>query len=176
MTRWCGTVTSRASDAYGAAIFPLPMAVALAALVVLSASCAALISGTTQTVPITSQPPHAEVFVDGVSAGFTPVELELERDRDHTVVVRLAGQERTVVLRSGTQIDLVVLDLVPVVASGGVLVSLYASDFFVYGLPQLEPFAWGLVAVSFAPLLIDVGAGALQELTPGEIIVAFDGP
>jgi hypothetical protein len=154
----------------------LPMLATVAALAMLSASCAVLTSGTTQTVSVTSQPERAEVFIDGISAGFTPLELELERGRDHTVVVRLGGQERTVVLQSGTQTVPVVLDLVPVVISGGVAVSLYASGFFVYGAPQFEPVAWGLVAVSFVPLLVDAGTGALQQLTPGEVIVAFDGP
>jgi hypothetical protein len=176
MTSWCCRATSRASRAYGAAIFPVPRAAALAAVVVLSASCAALISGTTQTVPITSQPPHAEVFVDGVSVGFTPVELELERGREHTVVVRLAGRERTVVLRSGTQTVPVVLDLVPVVLSGGVLATLYGTGLIDQAPAEFATAAWGLVAVSFTPLLVDVGTGALNELKPGEIIVAFDGP
>jgi hypothetical protein len=176
MNSWCCRVISRASRAHGAAITSLPMAVALAALVVLSTSCAVLYSGKTQTVPITSQPPHAEVFVDGVSVGFTPVELELERGREHTVVVRLAGREQTVVLRCGTQTVPVVLDLVPVVLSGGVLATLYGTGLIHQAPTEFATAAWGLVAVSFTPLLVDVGTGALNELKPGEVIVAFDGP
>jgi hypothetical protein len=152
-----------------------PLLAAVTVLLLLSTSCAVMSFGRTQEVPVTSQPPRAQVLVDGKLEGLTPVVLELERGRDHTVVVRLGVQQRTVVLRSGMQTTAVVLDLVPVAVSGGILVSLYASDFFVYGAPSLEPFGWGLVAASFAPLLIDVNNGALNQLTPGEIIVTFDG-
>jgi hypothetical protein len=155
-------------------IVRLPTLAAVVVVAVLSASCAVLTSGTKQTVAVASQPAQAEVFVDGVSAGFTPLELELERGRDHTVVVRWGGQERSVVLRSGTQTVPLVLDLVPVALTGGILVSDYASGALT-GMPrELQLVGWAIVAVSFAPLLVDAGTGALQQLTPGEVIVAFD--
>jgi hypothetical protein len=151
-----------------------PVAAVLAALVVLSTSCAALFSGPTQTVPVTSQPARAEVVVDGRAVGFTPIELELERGRDHTVVVRWGGQQRTVVVRSDVQPGPLVLDLVPVAVSASLLYGINASDFF-HDTSESVAFTFGVLAVSFAPLLVDVGSGALHQLTPGEIIVAFDG-
>ena len=157
------------------AILRFPMLAAFAALVALSTSCAVLFSGTTQAVPVTSQPARAEVLVDGVSKGFTPLVLELERGRDHTVVVRLGMQQRSVVLRSGTQTVPVVLDLVPVVVSAGVVGTLAANGFFVHVLPDLEFVGWGLVATTLTPLLVDFGTGAAYQLTPGEVVVTFDG-
>jgi hypothetical protein len=154
----------------------VPTIVAVAAVALLSASCAVLYSGTTQTVPVTSEPPRAEVFLDGRSQGLTPLVLELERGRDHTVVVRLGLRQRTFVLRSGVQTVPVVLDLVPVAVSGVAVASLAGSGFFVHALPDLEPVAWGLVAATLTPLLVDFGTGAMYQLTPGEVVVAFDAP
>jgi len=91
------------------------------------------------------------------------------------VVVRLGLQQRTAVLRSGVQTVPVVLDLVPVAASAGVVGTAAASGFFVHAAGGFEPVAWGLVAVTFAPLLADFGSGAAYQLTPGEVVVTFDG-
>ena len=45
----------------------------------------------TQTVPVFSDPSGAEVTVDGISKGQTPVSLVLERNKDHMVVVAKEG-------------------------------------------------------------------------------------
>jgi hypothetical protein len=153
-----------------------PTIVAVVAMALLSTSCAVLFSGTTQTVPVTSQPPRAEVLVDGRSQGLTPLVLELERGRDHTVVVRLGVRQRTFVLRSGVQTVPVVLDLVPVAVSGVAVATLAGSGAFDHAPVDLQPFAWGLVAATFTPLLVDFGSGAIYQLTPGEVVVVFDGP
>lgn len=84
------------------------------------ASCAAMVQGTTQTVPISSRPDEAEVFVDGVSAGFTPMGLELARGREHAIEVRLGSQTRSLTLRSEVHGAMVGLDLVPVAVAGGI--------------------------------------------------------
>lgn len=44
-----------------------------------------------QTVPVFSEPSEAEVIVDGVSKGRTPISLVLEKNRDHMVVVTKDG-------------------------------------------------------------------------------------
>ena len=101
--------------------------------------------------------------------------LALERGRDHTVVVRLGVRQRTFVLRSGVQTVPVVLDLVPVAVSGVAVATLAGNGFFDHVLPDLQPVAWGLVAATFTPLLVDFGTGAIYQLTPGEVVVVFDG-
>jgi len=65
----------------------------LAALLsgLLSAGCLTLIRGTHQTVPAVSRPAGVRVFVDGESAGTTPVNLELTRRNIHTIRFELDG-------------------------------------------------------------------------------------
>ena len=56
-------------------------------------SCATLINGKTQEVQIISQPPGANVIVDGVDRGQTPVSLDLARKDRHSVSVSMYGYE-----------------------------------------------------------------------------------
>ncbi|MBB6099324.1 hypothetical protein HNR42_002762 [Deinobacterium chartae] len=90
-----------------------------AALIGGLSSCATIIKGTEQTVPVASTPEGAEVLVNGVSYGRTPLQLRLKTNQSYTIVVRADGKERifNVVNRVGTL--WVVLDvltgLVPVV-------------------------------------------------------------
>jgi len=53
----------------------------------LSTSCATLISGTTQEVPIASDPTGADVIADGAKVGKTPMTLKLKRKDDHLVTL-----------------------------------------------------------------------------------------
>lgn len=85
--------------------------IAIVGLVFLLASCALLFKGEHQDVPVSSTPAGAEVFIDGVSYGTTPVQLNLRSDTTHTVVLRLDDQERTVILRNEIGALWVVLDI-----------------------------------------------------------------
>lgn len=58
------------------------------AVLALTSGCATVIKGTTQSVPISSDPPGAEILVDGQYVGTTPSDVELKRKRDHLVVVQ----------------------------------------------------------------------------------------
>jgi hypothetical protein len=70
------------------------MAVALA---VALGGCATLFKGSTQVLPVNSEPMGAEVFVDGVSVGRTPIQLRLAVNRSYTITVRDEnGRERAV--------------------------------------------------------------------------------
>jgi len=61
-------------------------------LVVL-AGCASIISGRKQEVSISSEPTAANVYVDRVNRGKTPVTIYLDRGRKHTVKIELEGYE-----------------------------------------------------------------------------------
>lgn len=52
-----------------------------------------------QSIPVSSNPSGAEVSVDGLVVGKTPIRLHLERNENHIVTLRLAGyrQEDVVV-------------------------------------------------------------------------------
>ena len=53
----------------------------------LTTGCATIIKGTTQGVPISSDPSGADIFIDGMLVGTTPADVELKRKRDHLIVI-----------------------------------------------------------------------------------------
>ncbi|MES2596921.1 MAG: PEGA domain-containing protein [Verrucomicrobiota bacterium] len=55
-------------------------------------SCATIISGDSQKVAITSQPPGAQVKIDGTPSGLvTPAEADLVRRSSHQIELELKG-------------------------------------------------------------------------------------
>ena len=146
-------------------------------MLLLLTSCATMFNGATQLVPVDSRPARAEVFVDGVSMGFTPLELELPRNVDAAIEVRLGDQVRSFVLLSETQGAMVALDLVPVAAAGGLVFAAGALGSSIEG-GQIATGGYllgaGLIGASFAPVLVDYGTGAIFRLNPGEIVAVFE--
>ncbi|MFA5256068.1 MAG: PEGA domain-containing protein [Candidatus Omnitrophota bacterium] len=53
--------------------------------------CATILNGTSQKIPVSSEPAGATVTVDSGSVYTTPVKLRLERRRDHTLVFTQDG-------------------------------------------------------------------------------------
>lgn len=71
----------------------------LAAIVFLS-GCATIMTGTTQKVPVNSNPSGAVAKVDGGMAAVTPTIFNLERKIDHTIEISKEGYRvATVILR-----------------------------------------------------------------------------
>jgi len=70
----------------------------------------------TQSVPVFSDPTGAQVVVDDVEMGITPISLTLMKNRDHTVIVRKEGHvPQTISLTSKTDGDGVSCHLIPAV-------------------------------------------------------------
>ena len=63
---------------------------ALITLTIVS-GCATVVKGTTQNIPVNSDPTGAEVVVNNNVLGTTPTEIKLKRKRDHQVVIRKEG-------------------------------------------------------------------------------------
>jgi hypothetical protein len=55
--------------------------------------CATVVKGTTQVVPVSSDPTGAQVSVDGVARGTTPTALTLSRKSDHLLTFEKEGYE-----------------------------------------------------------------------------------
>ncbi len=53
--------------------------------------CATVVKGTTQAIPVDSDPNNADVIVDGNLKGQTPLSLELKRKRDHLITIEKTG-------------------------------------------------------------------------------------
>ena len=72
------------------------LAVALCPL--LLCSCATITTGTTQKIPINSNPAGATVNVNTGFTGITPCTAELKRNQDHTVTITKAGYDAFVMV------------------------------------------------------------------------------
>lgn len=83
-------MTSFSRVAHGRA-FRAPAAVALLAPLLLLAGCASIIHGTTQQIGISSSPTGAQVVVDGMQRGVTPVVADLKRKDSHVIRVSMDG-------------------------------------------------------------------------------------
>lgn len=60
--------------------------------------CASIIHGTTQKIPVSSDPSGAQVGVDDQNREYkTPCEIELERGTDHRLTISLVGYESAIV-------------------------------------------------------------------------------
>lgn len=55
--------------------------------------CATVVKGSHQGVPISSNPPGADVLVDGNLVGQTPLKVEMKRKHDHLVTVQKKGYQ-----------------------------------------------------------------------------------
>lgn len=60
-------------------------------VVLADASCATLFNSSTKTVSMASNPNEAEIWIDGVQRGMTPMSIDLNNHQSHTVVFRKEG-------------------------------------------------------------------------------------
>jgi hypothetical protein len=69
------------------------VALALIALTSFSVGCASIVKGTTQAIPVSSNPNGADVTLDGNKVGQTPVSVEVKRKSDHLMTISKPGYE-----------------------------------------------------------------------------------
>lgn len=86
------------------------LVLSLIGLLLLS-SCALLFKGEDDTVDFNTEPAGAEVFIDGVSYGTTPVSVQLKASETYTVSLRYQDQERTIMIQNQVGALWVVLDI-----------------------------------------------------------------
>jgi len=88
------------------------MAALIVALVLMTAACAAIFSSGPTTLTFQSNPAGAQVLVNGVPRGTTPLVLELHADDDQIVTFRRDGcADATIPLETHVQAGFVVLDI-----------------------------------------------------------------
>lgn len=63
------------------------------ALLLLTSSCATIISGSKQNVKFESNPTAATIYIDEVEVGTTPFEMKLARIKEHQVLIKLDGYQ-----------------------------------------------------------------------------------
>ena len=67
------------------------VAIVLASACALLSGCATIVKGTTQVIPVSSDPTGARVTVDSSPAGTTPTTVTLSRKQNHMVVIEKEG-------------------------------------------------------------------------------------
>jgi hypothetical protein len=72
-------------------LVPIAKASLLVLVLAGSAGCATIVKGSHQKVPIGSDPPGADVLVDGSLVGQTPLNVEMKRKNDHLVTIQKSG-------------------------------------------------------------------------------------
>lgn len=162
-------------------------AVALLWAVLVLSSCAVATRGTTQIVPVASEPVGAAVIVNGEMVGVTPLEVELARGGEHIITLRWNGQERSFTLQpaiDGEGGGLLALNAVP----GGVIIGLSAVGMASCGSSggggwfgswnlcrDLASIGVGIGAgLALIPVGIDAATGAIMQLSPSEVFVSFE--
>ncbi len=63
------------------------------ALVLLTTSCATIVSGSKQNVKFSSNPSTATIFIDEVEVGKTPFEIKLARKSEYSIMIKLEGYQ-----------------------------------------------------------------------------------
>ena len=69
----------------------LLLAIALVSASTMLSGCATIVKGTTQVIPISSDPTGARVTIDSTPAGTTPTTVTLSRKQNHMVVIEKEG-------------------------------------------------------------------------------------
>lgn len=59
--------------------------------IILLSSCATIISGSRQNVEINSEPSSAKVYINEIEIGNTPVQQNLKRNQEYSLVLKLDG-------------------------------------------------------------------------------------
>jgi hypothetical protein len=145
--------------------------VAVAAIGLLLNGCATLIHGSHQTIPITSDPPGAQLSIGG-SQYITPADVSLARDQEYQAVVTKPGYEtQTMEIHSSfsaaTLVDLIFIIPWAVDLADGAAYSLEPESVQIHLQPQMASAA-PPPAVALAPIrAVPAAAVVGQGLPPG---------
>jgi hypothetical protein len=86
--------------------------VSLIAIITLSTGCASILKGSKSSVDVHSNPPGAEIYINGARVGTAPLQLEMASDKSYKLEVRKAGHmTRTYILESEVGVGWVILDV-----------------------------------------------------------------
>ncbi len=164
--------------------------IVVAVVAIVLSGCATLFTRPSQQVPIDSEPPGAQVFVDGSFVGTTPITLQLEKRSEYEIVLRIGDRQQSVTLHSSIDNAIVGFDVAPGLIVAGV------SGLVLAGTPdrgpaesggpmpiiRLDPYIRRGAVIGIAVGLgsaamnvaVDAGTGRWYRLTPSEVLVVFD--
>lgn len=74
-------------------LIPTLLIILTVSTVTLTTGCATIVKGTTQVIPVSSEPTGARVSVDGSASGTTPTSVTLSRKSNHMVTIEKDGYQ-----------------------------------------------------------------------------------
>ena len=141
-------------------------------------NCATIISGTSQKIPVTSNPSGAKIIVDGEEMGYAPLELKLKRKKkSHVIRIEKQGYNPLEIrIVRKTSAGPIIGDLL----LGGSMVFVSGIAFFRSDLSNDLPSTLGLVGLIgggilmlTSPFLVDIISGAGHVFSPKELNVTL---
>ncbi len=156
-------------------------AVLLIAAALILQSCATIVKGTRQKIPVTSAPIGARVLVDGKDMGRTPLTLMIKRNKPGVIRIEKEGFnpyeihiKRKQKLFSTSVIGSVSIGIPVGLALGPKLVNENDPSLIAFGWMRYFLYA-GLVAVAVAlPFgVVDIATGAIYSLSPKSLDVVL---
>lgn len=138
-------------------------------------SCATIMHGTSQKIPITSNPSGAKIIVDGEMMGITPLNLNLKKRKIHLLRIEKDGYNplEIKIKREGTSKSgfAVAGDFIVGGTLGYLIFSIFSSTEDPHEYLFLPLFFWGC---SFSGVLaLDYIGGGLYELSPANLQVTL---
>ncbi len=131
--------------------------------------------GTSQNIPITSNPPGAKIIVDGEIKGITPLNLHLKKMKKHLLRIEKDGYNplEIKIKREGTSKSglLIAGDFIAGGAVGYLIFSMFYSSDDPHRNLFLPLFFWGCSLVGVTAL--DYIGGGLYELFPADLQVTL---
>ncbi len=143
-------------------------------------NCAAIIRGTSQKIPVTSNPAGAKIIVDGNEMGTTPMNLKLRRKKIHNIKIEKEGYEPfTVIINRKTSMLLSLLGNTFFAGGLGALIGIAAGDSKTRKVKSqrggggLGGFIVGAVIGYSSSIRVDFSKGANYSLSPKELNVTL---
>ena len=143
-------------------------------------NCATIIRGTSQKIPVTSNPIGAKIIVDGNEMGTIPVNLKLGRKKIHNIKIEKEGFEPfTVIINRKNSMLLSILGNTFIGGVSGALLGLAAGDSKERTIKSerggggLGGFIVGAVIGYSSSIRVDFSKGANYSLSPKELNVTL---
>jgi len=145
-------------------------------------NCATIFRGTSQKIPVTSNPSGAKIIVDGNEAGYAPLELKLKKKKkNQTIRIEKQGYDPFEIgisgetSRSFTLIDGVLGGVVGMVAGVNAAIAFLPEDVSA-GAGITAILAGGLIGSIIggtSAMLLDSNLGGIYNLSPKELNVTL---
>lgn len=134
-------------------------------------SCATVINGKTQKVPVTSYPSGAAVFVDGEMRGYTPTSVTLDRSEAHVISLAKDGYYQENIPVTPSMSGMVSTNIAPGILVGA---GVFTAGLFYMQLFNPAVLIGSAVAGTLAAVCVDSSTGGAYKLSPQQVTVPLE--